>query len=268
MDDGTARRSGTQTVERAALLLRELAAHGSFGWRASDLAAHCGLDRATTQRILACLARERLVQQREKDRRYLPGPLLFELGLSVPGLGAFQAICQAPVARAAARTGGVASLYLRSGDEFVCAVRSGTTGIRALSSEIGTRRPLVMSVGGVAILVALPEREVRAALQQGLAKLAHQRDDRAKSIERMVLASQERGYGFNAGFVVPGVNAFGVAVRNRYGTPVASLAVAGSTDELALKNADAIVDALRAEARVIEAEGARLLVSWNPAAER
>ena len=262
MDDAP-RRSGTQSIERAAMLLREVAAHGNFGWRATDLAVQCGLDRATTQRMLACLARERLVQQRDRDRRYLPGPLLFELGLSVPGLGAFQAACRGQVARASSRIGGVASLYLRSGEEFVCAVRAGTTGIRALSSEVGTRRPLAMSAGGVAILVALPAAEMRALIQRGLARVANQGGIRAKSVERMVRASLARGYGVNIGFVVPGVNAFAVVLRTRQGTPVGSLAVAGSADELPASSVDAIVDALRVEAAAIESEGARLLAAWN-----
>src|SRR5919106_3409986 len=74
---------GTQTVGRAVSLLREVAARGSFGWRLTDLAAHCGLDKATAYRMLKCLEEERLVKRRASDRHYLPGPLLFELGLTL-----------------------------------------------------------------------------------------------------------------------------------------------------------------------------------------
>src|ERR1700694_3067020 len=121
---------GTQSVERAVLLLKELSARGTFGWRLSDLAAQCSLDKGTAHRILSCLQRERLVQQRESDRHYLPGPLLFELSLTLPPLPEFQAACQAPLGRVARRTGGVAFLYLRSGSDFVCAARVGATSIK------------------------------------------------------------------------------------------------------------------------------------------
>ena len=77
-----ASRSGTQSIERAVRVLTEVTARSRFGWRPTDLAARCGLDRGTTHRILACLVRERLVQQRAVDGHYLPGPLLFELALS------------------------------------------------------------------------------------------------------------------------------------------------------------------------------------------
>src|ERR1700730_7384780 len=101
---------GTQSVERAVLLLKELSARGTFGWRLSDPGAHCNLEQGTAHRVLYCLQRERLVQQRESDRHYLPGPLLFELSLTLPPLAEFQAACQAPLARVAHRTGGVAFL--------------------------------------------------------------------------------------------------------------------------------------------------------------
>jgi DNA-binding IclR family transcriptional regulator len=59
---------GTQSIERAVALLKELSARGTFGWRLSDLAAHCNLDKGTAHRILNCLQRERLVQQRGPGR--------------------------------------------------------------------------------------------------------------------------------------------------------------------------------------------------------
>jgi len=247
-------RSGTQAVERAARLLRELASHGTFGWRASELAAHCGLDRGTTQRLLACLARERLAQQRASDRRYLPGPLLFELGLSVPGLNGLQTIATAGVARAASRLNAVSSFYLRSGDDIVCAARDGSTSIKALTSEIGTRRPAVMSVGGVAVLLGLPN-DLRAAItERGLARAARQGEARLRAIQQMLKDSERAGYAVNAGQVVPGVHAYAVPLRRANGEAFASLAIAGPADTLPLERASAIISVLAEEAQGIEHE--------------
>src|SRR5688572_17203912 len=127
---------GTQSIERTVAILRELAARGAFGWRLSDLASTCELDRGTTHRILACLVRERLVRQRNTDRRYVPGPLLFELGLSLPALSEFQSACSPALTRLAKRLGSVALLYLRSGSEFVCAGRYGTLQMKALTIDV------------------------------------------------------------------------------------------------------------------------------------
>jgi len=238
---------GTQSIERAVALLKELSARGTFGWRLSDLAAHCNLDKGTAHRILSCLQRERLVQQRERDRHYLPGPLLFELSLTLPPLAEFQAACQAPLSRVARRTGGVAFLYLRSGADFVCAARIGATSIKGLSIQVGTRRPLVSSAGGVAILVALPDEESRSIISENMKRIARFGDLRTKSIERMIRRSQSHGFGVNLGDVVPGINSFGVAVKDSKGAPFASLTVSGASADFPASGIQKVVAVLEEE---------------------
>jgi DNA-binding IclR family transcriptional regulator len=223
--------AGTQSIERAVSLLKELSARGTFGWRLSDLAAHCNLDKGTAHRILNCLQRERLVQRRESDRHYLPGPLLFELSLTLPPLAEFQAACQAPLSRVARRTRGVAFLYLRSGSDFVCAARAGATTLKGLSIQVGTRRPLISSSGGVAILIALPAEESRNIIAENMKRIAKFGELRAKSIEKMIRRSQSHGFGINLGDVVPGINSFGVAIQDAKGAPFASLTVSGASDD-------------------------------------
>jgi DNA-binding IclR family transcriptional regulator len=238
---------GTQSIERAVALLKELSARGTFGWRLSDLAAHCNLDKGTAHRILNCLQRERLVQQRERDRHYLPGPLLFELSLTLPPLAEFQAACQAPLSRVARRTGGVAFLYLRSGADFVCAARIGATSIKGLSIQVGTRRPLVSSAGGVAILVALPDEESRSIISENMKRIARFGELRTKSIEKMIRRSQSHGFGVNLGDVVPGINSFGVAVKDSKGAPFASLTVSGASADFPASGIQKVVAVLEEE---------------------
>ncbi len=222
---------GTQSIERAVVLLKELSSRGIFGWRLSDLAAHCNLDKGTAHRILTCLQRERLVQRRQSDRHYLPGPLLFELSLTHAPLAEFQAACQAPLSRVARRTRGVAFLYLRSGTDFVCAARVGETSLKGLSIVVGTRRPLVSSSGGVAILIALPEDESRKVIAENMKRVARFGELRTKSIEKMIRRSQSHGFGINLGDVVPGINSFGLAIQDATGTPFASLTVSGASED-------------------------------------
>lgn len=252
-------RHGTQTIERAVLVLKELAARGNFGWRLSDLATSCELDRGTTHRILACLVRERLVRQRSGDRRYAPGPLLFELSLSLPAFAAFQSACSAPLARVAKRLGGVSLLYLRSGSEFVCAARSGVLPIKALTIDVGTRRPLVVSVGGVAMLIALPKDEARAVIAQNMKRVARFGDARIRSLERMIRQSESRGYGVSQSEIVPGVSAFGVAIRDAQGSPFASISIVGPAENFAPSRVPEVIETLEEEARWVARQAARIL---------
>lgn len=238
---------GTQSIERAVVLLKELSARGSFGWRLSDLAAHCNLDKGTAHRILTCLQHERLVQRRESDRHYLPGPLVFELSLAHAPLAEFQAACQAPLNRVARRTRGVAFLYLRSGTDFVCAARVGATPLKGLSINVGTRRPLVTSSGGVAILVALAENESREIIAENMKRIARFGELRIKSIEKMIRRSHSHGFGVNLGDVVPGINSFGLAIQGAKGAPFASLTVSGAAEDFPVAGIPEVMAVLEEE---------------------
>src|SRR5690606_27427081 len=55
--------SGTQSIQRAARLLRELAARNRQGMRLIDVAHSSGLQRPTVHRMLKCLTAENLVSQ-------------------------------------------------------------------------------------------------------------------------------------------------------------------------------------------------------------
>jgi DNA-binding IclR family transcriptional regulator len=229
-------RKGTQSIERAIGLLREISTRGQFGWQLSDLAARCQLGKSTAHRMLICLVRERLVSQRPADRHYMPGPMLFELGLALPELGELQSRARSRLAALAARTSGAAFLLFRSGDDFVCAARVGSVELKALTIFPGTRRPLVTSAGGVAMLLALPVGQARAIINRNFANLrgAGYNRSRLRAIRGMLERTHAQGFAINAGDTLPGVNAFGLALCDAAGEPYASITVEGAAQTLRL----------------------------------
>lgn len=241
------------------MLLRELGSRGQFGWGLGDLAARCGLDKGTAHRLLAHLKRERMVQQRASDRRYVAGPLIYELGLALPEYAAFQQAAGAPLERLVKRLGGVAFLYLRSGSDFVCAARAGAVPIKSLSIEVGTRRPLLSSAGGVAILIAMPKDAARTIITQNMSAIARFGGLSIASLERMLAESQRRQLGMNEQNVIPGWNAYALAVRDTAGAPFASLMVAAESHQLSLVDHPYLVDVLSVETDALGREAARLL---------
>ncbi|OGA55121.1 MAG: hypothetical protein A3G24_18010 [Betaproteobacteria bacterium RIFCSPLOWO2_12_FULL_62_13] len=218
----------------------------------------CKLDRGTTHRILACLVRERLVCQRSNDRRYVPGPLLFELGLSLPAFAAFQAACSAPLDRVAKRLGGMSLLCLRSGSEFVCAASVGATPMKALTIDVGTRRPLIVAVGGVSILIALPREEARTIIAQNMKYVARFGAARIRSLERVIRQSETRGFGISQSDIVRGVSAFGMAIRDARGWPFASISVVGLAENFPTSRVPEVIGTLEEEARWIARQAARI----------
>lgn len=211
--------------------MRMIATRPGFGWRLSDLAAACHQDKATVHRMLACLVEERLVEQRASDRHYLPGPLMYELGLALPDRAQFQHRAEAVVQSFARRMAGIALLLLRSGNEYVCSVRAGTLSLAGLMVYQGTRRPLFTAVGGVAILQTLDAAEVHAVLLDNVAQeIARRGTGRLEALQKVRERSDRHGFGVNMGDVVPGVHAFGMPVRGLRGDAFAALCLIGPAD--------------------------------------
>ena len=251
-------RQGTQSIERTLELLRLIATRGQFGWRLSDLAAHCSLRSSTVHRLLACLARERFVKQRGSDRHYIPGPMLFELSLSLPQYAEFLEACSGPLSRLARRIGTVSYLMLRSGADFVCAARGGSPTLKAHSIEIGTRRPLMSAAGGVAMLVALGEEEMRRIVDRNLHDVRRFGTARASSLQKVLRESLKQGFGIHQGQITPGVHALGLAVFRSDGMPFASLSVVGSADALPPSRTRQVLSLLRDATQEVAREAGRL----------
>lgn len=224
-------RTGTQSLGRGIKLMRMIAARPEFGWRLSDLAAACNQDKATVHRMLACMLEQRLVEQRASDRHYLPGPLMYELGLALPVRGQFQRRAETALQAFARRMGGIAMLLLRSGNEYVCSARVGKPQLSGLMIHPGTRRPLFTSVGGVAILQTLPADEAREVLLENVTQeVARRGADRLEALQNMRERSDRHGFGLNLGDVVPGINSFAVPVRDSRGGAFAAVCLVGTPE--------------------------------------
>lgn len=258
-DDATGPLRGAQAVARAALILREVSSRGKFGWRASDLAARCGLDRGTTHRILSALVRERLVHQRASDRHYLPGPLVFEMSLAMPAYAEFQQACAPSLRRLSRRFKGLALVHLHSHDDTVCIGRSGESVYVGTAMEVGTRWPLVASAGGVAILIALPPRERERVQRNNFARLAARTPEAVKGIKSMIARSQALGMAFNRGETAAGVHACALPLGQRDGQVLGSVAIAFRAADVGEERLEEVAAALREEVRVLDAAAAGLL---------
>ncbi|MEI2417669.1 IclR family transcriptional regulator [Orrella sp. JC864] len=221
--------AGTQSLSRGLKLLRMVAKRPNVGWRLSDLAHACGQDKATVHRMLACLVAERMLVQRSHDRHYLPGPLMYELGLALPGHVQFQRGAEDTLADFARRMSGIVLFQFRSGNEYVCSVRAGTLAMTGAMVYVGTRRPLLSSAGGVAIWQTLPAGQARDVLADNLEQEVRRHGTtRLAGLQQMLAESDEHGFGVNLGYLVPGAHAFGVPVLGEHGQAFAAVCLIGT----------------------------------------
>jgi DNA-binding IclR family transcriptional regulator len=252
-------RPGTRSLTRGLKVLRMVASRPEVGWRLCDLATACDEDRATVHRVLARLVDERLVRQRPGDRHYLPGPMLFELGLSLPEHAQFQRSAETILRVFAHEMTCVAMLLLRSGNDFVCTVREGTAPHTGTMMHPGTRRPLITSAGGVAILQTLPDTEVsRIVAENTDQEIKRHGNDRLKGLQRMRERSAHYGMGLNLSDLVPNSFAYAQPVRNRAGEVFAAVVITGKPEQLPESQVEELRVKLRRIADALEIEAAAL----------
>ncbi len=231
-----------------------------MGWGLSDLAGQTHLDKGTIHRILASMIKERLVHRHPTSHRYVPGPLLYELGLAVSGLDEFQKECRPRLVEIVKETGGaVGFLGLRSQDEFVCIDHIQVSPFKVFHAVVGSRLPLPMSVFGIAILLALPEQEIQGILSGSLTRIERFGSTRLSLVNKMIGRSLRYGVGVTLGDVAAGISGIGVPIRDEAGRPVASIGVGGDWSPSQDREVRVVITKLLEETRRIEIKHAQLL---------
>lgn len=245
---------GARSLHRAVGLLRLLSMRAATGWRLSDLAEEAALEHSTVHRMLACMLEEGLASRVPGTRRYSLGPLAYELGVAAAPHFAIERLASPGLAQLAAATRDIVFLNVRSAAESVCVARfEGRKALKAYTVDVGTRRPLALSAGGVAMLIALPRAEQTHLEALNLQAIVRRGEARQTAVRCMVQRSRKLGYGFNKEDIIPGIAAIGVAICNQAGMPVASLSLATTGPDLASRKAR-LLTLLRAEARRVEAQ--------------
>jgi DNA-binding IclR family transcriptional regulator len=224
---GAAMSEGPQSIARAVALLRLMARRGPAGGRLTELSRDSGLPHPTVRRILKCLEAERLVMQDPETRRYQLGPLNFELGFAAMHRANFLAELRPKFERLALRTGDTVYIMLRSGTEVFCLDRvDGHTPVRALTMEIGGRRPMCFASSGQAMLARLPDEEVEHVLRANAVDVQNHARLTFESLREAVGKARNRGYGVIHDTLTFGVSAIGVAMPETPTRPMLGVALA------------------------------------------
>lgn len=248
----------TRSLRRAVVLLRLLSTHSQIGWRLSDLASQAQLDPATVHRLLAGLCDERLATRVPGTLRYTLGPLAFELGIAAEPYFNLDRAAGLRLAALATELGGTLYLKVRSGADSVCIARhDGSHTVLALLLEVGGRRPLCLTAGGVAMLVRLPRAQQQDIERQNRDAMARHSDTRWPGVRRMLRRSRQCGFGLNLGDIVPGICTVSVALLSASQAPVASLGLALATGSLSESHAAELASVLGAEAMQLQQQLAR-----------
>jgi DNA-binding IclR family transcriptional regulator len=244
--------AGTQSIGRAAALLRVIATRNTIGLRLSELVTATGLERPTVRRILQGLIHEGFVRQATSTHRYFLGRALFELGLVASPDFDVRGLCAPSLNRIITATGDTAFLTMRSAFDSVCIDRyEGSYPVRALTVEIGARRALGSTAGGLALLSYLADTEVDAIISANAQRLPRYGELNASKLRMMVARARKLGYALNQNDIIEGVTGVGFALRGPPNVPDLALSVAAISSRLNDDRQKEVAAVLRTEANII-----------------
>ena len=250
---GTGRPAGTQTIQRASQLVRLIASRSRTGMRLAEVVQHTKLERPTVHRILKCLVEEGFLMQAADSHHYFLGPLIFELGLASSPQFNLTDVCRPSLERIAADTGDTVFLSVRSGYDSVCIDRKeGAFPIKALTLEVGARRPLGVGAGGLALLLPLPEEAIDDIVRANAKRLGAFHKLTVPLLHKALKRAQQLGYALNDTHITAGATTLGLPIVNRYGHPFAALSMAAISSRMSARRQAELVALLRQEIVGIE----------------
>jgi DNA-binding IclR family transcriptional regulator len=207
----------------------------------------------SAHRILKQLTVERLVEQNRETHRYKLGPLAFELGIAGSTMYDIRDLCESAMAGLERDTEDTVYLVMRSGFEAVCMHRhEGSFPIRTLVLEVGSRRPLGVGAGGLAVLAAIGEEE-RAEIIHRVGPALSAFGLSESSLAEACMAAQEAGVAMIQNRVSLGVTAVGAHFCDTMGQAIGAISVAALTQRMTPARVRNISARVRLAAREIEA---------------
>jgi DNA-binding IclR family transcriptional regulator len=231
---GERNQSGTQSIERAMEVMRRVAEAGIDGVRLMDLVNATGLKQPTVSRLVAALIREGLIEQDGENRRFYLGVEAFALGAIASARFGIHNLALDALVRLAATTEDSAFLSIPRDTFSICLHREeGAFPIRTQVLKAGDRYPLGVGAGSLAILAAMPDRDVERVIASNAAWVARSYPAHsANSLRQLVAETRSAGFAVNKGLIVQGSWGVGVAIIEDAGKPLGALSVAAIESRL------------------------------------
>lgn len=182
--------------------------------RLSDAASRLGVANSTAHRMLAMLAHHNLVRQDPETRSYVPGPALYELGLSVVQRMDVRQILHPLIEDLAGETGETmhSGVLVGSAVQYIDSVES-RHALR-VAGRTGMALPAHCSALGKALLARLDPDELRVVYPiEELTKTTDHSITTRTALEVALAKVREEGYALNVEESEDGVVAIGMAVE-------------------------------------------------------
>lgn len=248
-----------QNIARATAVLDVIANASDAGLRLKDIIDQTGLNNAAVFRVLNGLVTYGLAEQDSATGRFVLGMRPYTWVKRAADRYRLEHVAREAIEALAQETGDTVYLSVRSGNQLVCVDRQeGAFPIKTLTLEVGARRPLGVSAGGMALLAYLDDREIEDIMR------ANREDDIAfptdeENIWERVHAARAEGFVYydasviRGSEVVDGVTALALPIRRSDARPVAAVSVAALTQRLQEPRQKEVLRAMKTQITQIEA---------------
>lgn len=201
------------------------------GCTLEELADELDIARSTIHRHLLTLESNDFVVR--NNRTFHIGLRFLGFGISARNSVPFFDVARDPVDRLAANTGEKVWLVAREGDFSVHLYKAFGENPLKTSAQIGQRRHLHQLAAGKAILAALPISEREAIIERrGLPEQTANTVTNPEQLLDELATIEERGYAFNLGESIDGLNAVGAAICDPSGDPIGSISISGPANRV------------------------------------
>jgi DNA-binding IclR family transcriptional regulator len=236
-------------IQKVCAILRTLAQNSPL--RLTEIADATSLNKATTLRILGSLIEEGFVSRIAGAKACELGQEARVMAISARRTVDIAELAQPSLLRLSEKSADTALLSVRSGVEALYLARSvGSHPLQPNYLQIGTRRPLGVGAGNLALLVWLPDAEIDAIIDVIVPRLAKSPRITPKFLRERIVAARKHGHTVLIDAAYPGMGGVGVPVRDETGQVVAALSIGASSDRIRRREAE-LAEMLKKEALVL-----------------
>lgn len=248
-------KGGAQSVVRAIAVLKKVTAHNDSGIRLSQLARDLDLALPTAHRLLAVLDAEGLIYLDQSSKKYHLGFEAARIGMEARQYLVRDRFRPA-LKKIADLTEDTVFLSIGIGYDILCVDRvEGRYPIRAVTVDIGDRRPMGIGVGSLSLAAFASPEYLEEVLTRNGPRYPKYNGVTSEDLRNMAQDALVKGYVVGRGIYWPNVTSLGMAVFDQDEKILAAITVSAINERLPAERMDEIHKTVR---QIIEAEGLKL----------
>lgn len=198
---------------------------------AAHLARALDLPRSSTYHLLAVLVEHGFVVHYAEERTYGIGAAVHELSAGFQRQDPLVRLSRPLVERLVDATTHNAHLAVLSGRDVLYVIEERAAGRPSLVTDVGVRLPATVTASGLAMLAALPRRQV-TALYPSASVMVSDGPATPSALRRVLVDVRARGHAVEEGSVSSELSSVASAVLDRDGHPVAAVAITFRTEDV------------------------------------